>query len=149
MCSQTEFYKDMEDADRQRSAELHAAMHRIEKCKHGKIGAQCRCHHPNKRIEIVDCEKVGCNVGITDEDMTSGNGKKIDQNAERDHDTLTVWKDRSGEYRWSRKARNGKRIATSGEGYINWQDCFDICQSLFPGTAIVVDISGTQFVDEG
>lgn len=60
----------------------------------------------------------------------------------RSHDTLSVLKDRPGEYRWQRKAANGKIIAIGGEGFKNWQDAFDICQSLFPGKAILVDIAG-------
>lgn len=34
-----------------------------------------------------------------------------------------VYKDVSGEYRWRLVAANGRRIADSGEGYINKSDC--------------------------
>ncbi len=61
----------------------------------------------------------------------------------RNNDKLVVTKDKAHEYRWARKAANGKIIAISGEGYKNWQDAFDICQSLFPNFPIMVDISGT------
>lgn len=67
----------------------------------------------------------------------------------RDNDTLTVWRDRSGEYRWTRKAANGRSIAVSGEGYTNWQDAFEICKSLWPDTPILVDIASQYFKDEG
>lgn len=33
-------------------------MHFIEKCKHGKIMAQCRCPSPDKTINIVSCSCV-------------------------------------------------------------------------------------------
>jgi uncharacterized protein YegP (UPF0339 family) len=31
--------------------------------------------------------------------------------------TISTYKDRKGEYRWRAKARNGKIVADSGEGY--------------------------------
>jgi len=36
---------------------------------------------------------------------------------------FVVYKDRSYEYRWTFFASNGKKIADSGEGYINKSDC--------------------------
>lgn len=33
------------------------------------------------------------------------------------YDKVTVWKDAAGEWRWTRRARNGKVVAVSGEGY--------------------------------
>lgn len=30
---------------------------------------------------------------------------------------VTVWRDGDGDWRWTRRASNGKRVAVSGEGY--------------------------------
>jgi uncharacterized protein YegP (UPF0339 family) len=35
----------------------------------------------------------------------------------------TVYRDKSGYWRWRYKARNGKIISDSGEGYVNKSDC--------------------------
>lgn len=32
-------------------------------------------------------------------------------------DKVIVWEDAAGEWRWTRRARNGKIVAVSGEGY--------------------------------
>lgn len=34
-----------------------------------------------------------------------------------------IYKDRTGEWRWSFRATNGKTIAVSSEGYNNLRDC--------------------------
>lgn len=34
-----------------------------------------------------------------------------------EHDTVEVYEDKLGEWRWRSVARNGETIATSGEGY--------------------------------
>jgi uncharacterized protein YegP (UPF0339 family) len=34
-----------------------------------------------------------------------------------------IWKDSSGQWRWSLKATNNKIIATSGESFYNESDC--------------------------
>ena len=39
--------------------------------------------------------------------------------------TYIVYKDKKGEWRWYLRAANNKRIADSGEGYNNKQDCLD------------------------
>jgi uncharacterized protein YegP (UPF0339 family) len=36
-----------------------------------------------------------------------------------------IYKDKSGAWRWYLKARNGRIVADSGEGYVNYQDCVD------------------------
>lgn len=36
-----------------------------------------------------------------------------------------VYRDVKGEYRWNLEADNGKKIADSGEGYINKSDCLN------------------------
>ncbi len=37
--------------------------------------------------------------------------------------TYIYYKDAKGEWRWYLEAANGKKIAASGEGYQNEQDC--------------------------
>jgi uncharacterized protein len=39
--------------------------------------------------------------------------------------TYCYYKDAKGEWRWYLRAANYKRIADSGEGYKNKQDCLD------------------------
>jgi uncharacterized protein YegP (UPF0339 family) len=36
-----------------------------------------------------------------------------------------IYLDGAGEYRWRLLAGNGRTIADSGEGYANYQDCYD------------------------
>lgn len=38
-------------------------------------------------------------------------------------DTWEIYKDRANEWQWTRKARNGKTVGGSTEGYKNKQDC--------------------------
>lgn len=48
--------------------------------------------------------------------------------------TFYVYKDHAGEWRWYLKAANGKKVADSGEGYNNKQDCLygiDLVKSAF------------------
>jgi hypothetical protein len=40
-------------------------------------------------------------------------------------DTITVFQDELGEWRWHRKAANGRIISDSGEGYIRRSDVLD------------------------
>lgn len=41
-----------------------------------------------------------------------------------------IYKDRSGEWRWSLKAANNKRIGNSGEGYKNLGDLVSILEEI-------------------
>ena len=38
-------------------------------------------------------------------------------------DTFEVYKDKRGEFRWRRKAPNGKIVGASSEGYMKKKDC--------------------------
>ncbi|MGL1957306.1 MAG: DUF1508 domain-containing protein [Colwellia sp.] len=38
-------------------------------------------------------------------------------------DKWTLNKDKSGEWRWNRKASNGNTVGASTEGYVNKSDC--------------------------
>ena len=40
-----------------------------------------------------------------------------------DTDTWDFYKDNKGEWRWTRKARNGRIVGSSSEGYKNRADC--------------------------
>jgi len=40
-------------------------------------------------------------------------------------DTVEIYRDEAGEWRWKRLAANGEIVADSGEGYVNKQDCED------------------------
>ncbi len=52
-------------------------------------------------------------------------------------DEVQLYKDDAGEWRWRRKSENGRIIATSGEGYKNYQD------ALFTAE----DVNGTNTVE--
>ena len=40
-------------------------------------------------------------------------------------DTWEIYQDNAGEWRWRRKAPNGKTVGASSEGYHNKSDCID------------------------
>lgn len=44
---------------------------------------------------------------------------------------IQLYKDNSLQWRWRCKAKNGKIVADSGEGYENWQDCLQMTMRLF------------------
>jgi uncharacterized protein YegP (UPF0339 family) len=37
--------------------------------------------------------------------------------------SYVIYRDRAGYWRWTAVASNGRKIADSGEGYVNKQDC--------------------------
>ena len=45
-----------------------------------------------------------------------------------------VYKDKAGEWRWYLEAANGRKLADSGEGYIDKRDCLHAIE-LVKGTA--------------
>jgi hypothetical protein len=44
---------------------------------------------------------------------------------------IEFYTDKAGEHRWRVVASNGKIVADSGEGYINFSDCTDMARKLF------------------
>ena len=46
-------------------------------------------------------------------------------------DTLTVYKDKKGEWRWRRVAVNRNNVGASSEGYVNKSDCIDNAKRQF------------------
>ena len=60
-------------------------------------------------------------------------------------DTVTIYQDAAGEWRWRRQAGNGEIISTSGEGYENKTYAEKIAQELNPST---LD-RAVNFVTEG
>lgn len=48
-------------------------------------------------------------------------------------DTVEFYKDASGEWRWRRKAANGKLVADGGEGYVNLGDCQEQAERINKG----------------
>lgn len=52
-------------------------------------------------------------------------------------DTITVYKDKAGEWRWTREASNGNIVGSSSEGYKNKQDCKDNAERQFVECKIV------------
>lgn len=53
-------------------------------------------------------------------------------------DTVKVFKDSTGEFRWNRRSENGEVISDSGEGYTNEKDCMDM--------AIMANGEGVRYV---
>jgi len=56
--------------------------------------------------------------------------------------TVHVYRSRwsiGGMHRWKVVASNGKKVATSGEGYHNRQHCLDMVHKLFPHLKVVED----------
>lgn len=44
---------------------------------------------------------------------------------------VEIYKDRAGEYRWRARARNGRIVADSGEGYGRRRDCLRGIEATF------------------
>jgi uncharacterized protein YegP (UPF0339 family) len=53
--------------------------------------------------------------------------------------TFYTYKDTKGFWRWQLKATNGRIIADSGEGYVNYADCIN-------GINLVASSNGTKIV---
>jgi hypothetical protein len=72
-------------------------MHFREECKHGKVGAQCRCASPDRKVHVVSCEQVNCDK------ITSLTNAQIDEIAYQEifqaaRSMLDFWIDEEGEY---------------------------------------------------
>ncbi len=52
-------------------------------------------------------------------------------------DTVKLYEDAKGEWRWSAQAGNGDKLADSGEGYKNHGDALDSARALFPDAQLV------------
>jgi len=57
---------------------------------------------------------------------------------ERDTDHVEVFADDTGEWRWHRKAANGKIIMDSGEGYKDKSYCKAMAEDLNPNIPVYV-----------
>lgn len=53
-----------------------------------------------------------------------------------------IYRDRKGEYRWRLRARNGRIIATSGEGYKRKRDCMRMVECLGPAAIMAEIVEG-------
>ena len=51
---------------------------------------------------------------------------------------VVVYQDEAGEYRWTAKASNGKKVADSGEGYVNRSWAKRMAKQLYPYARISV-----------
>jgi len=51
--------------------------------------------------------------------------------------TVEVYRDQSGEFRWHRKAANGRIVSDSGEGYINKAHTLAAASEYNPGIEVV------------
>lgn len=54
-------------------------------------------------------------------------------------DTVTVYQDSAGEYRWTAKAANHETIADSSEGYVHLEHAEKMAHELFPHATVIVD----------
>lgn len=46
-------------------------------------------------------------------------------------DTIVIFEDNAGEWRWTRTATNGEIVGASTEGYVNKSDCEDNANRQF------------------
>lgn len=63
-----------------------------------------------------------------------------------------VYRDSSGEWRWSAHAKNGEKIASSGEGYENRAHAIEMATGQHPDAELIVhDRQGgtPKFVEDG
>lgn len=51
---------------------------------------------------------------------------------------VTIYKDRRGEWRWTLYARNGRKVACSGEGYTKRATCARMSRRLFGSIYLVM-----------
>ena len=58
---------------------------------------------------------------------------------ERANDTLHIFRDEAGQWRWHRTAANGRIIAASGEGYEHRTDAVAIANDVNGGLDVVLD----------
>lgn len=56
-----------------------------------------------------------------------------------------LFKDKRGEWRWTLCARNGRKVATSGEGYKRRADCLKMYQKLVRAFAAMNPQSPRRF----
>jgi uncharacterized protein YegP (UPF0339 family) len=54
-------------------------------------------------------------------------------------DRIEIYKDKAGEFRWRRVARNGRIVADSGEGYVSATNAIRAVKSRY-GNEITIDI---------
>ncbi len=54
-------------------------------------------------------------------------------------DLVKIYKDERGEWRWSRIARNGEKIADSAEGYKTLRHTIEMVQTRMPGVDLVIE----------
>lgn len=57
-----------------------------------------------------------------------------------DRDHIQVYQDAKGEFRWQRIAANHRKVATSGEGYVNESTAIDAARRNNPGIAVRVGL---------
>ena len=50
--------------------------------------------------------------------------------------SVVIYEDDAGEYRWSARAANGKKVADSGEGYVNRSWAKRMAKELYPDAKI-------------
>jgi uncharacterized protein len=50
---------------------------------------------------------------------------------------VQVYRDSRGEWRWRRLHENGNVVADSGEGYVNYEDCFEMASLVNVGINVV------------
>lgn len=71
--------------------------HYVTKCKHGKLGRQCRCPSSDKFTRTVSCYEAGCLEAepLTDEEITQEAWRQVLAGAQSSHEN---WIDEDGEY---------------------------------------------------
>ena len=57
----------------------------------------------------------------------------------RINDTVTVYKDVAGLWRWRRTAANGKELSKSSQGYTHRMDCYTIAAMLNDEATLVIE----------
>lgn len=58
-------------------------------------------------------------------------------------ETVRVYSDEAGEWRWTAKAENGKTVADSGEGYKHRSHAERMAREMFPAAKVVLEENGS------
>lgn len=79
-------------------------------------------------------------VSGTQEEESDPCRRATDQAIESDlsPEVVAVFKDKTGDWRWQRRARNGQVIATSGGGYTEKRECVEMAARLNPNARLHV-----------
>lgn len=95
-----------------------------------------------KTVDEPSAKTVGEPAARTADEPSSGTVGEPSPKTGRTGMTYYVYKDAAGEWRWRLLAANNRKIANSGEGYNNKQDCLDAIELVKGSSTAPVKVEG-------